>query len=173
MLSNIILNNDEAESNLSNNNDYVVRHYSDMIYGIALSQLKNVQDAEGALQETFFIYFKKNKRFNDEEHRKAWLIRVALNVCKHIISYNRRHYSISIDDVDVSYNFETEEDNLVYTALVSLSEKYKTVLYLYYIEEESAKSIAGILKISEANVFMRLSRGRTMLKEKLKGDFDL
>lgn len=164
---------DETESNINYDNDYVVRKYSDMIYGIALSHLKNIQDAEDALQQTFFTYFKKNVRFKDEEHRKAWLIRVALNCCKRIIAYNRKHYSISIDDIDVSCNFETEEDNLVYNALISLPEKYKTALYLYYIEEQSAKSIAGILKISEANVFMRLSRGRTMMKEKLKGDYDL
>lgn len=166
-------NIEETKSKISYDNEYVVRRYSNMIYGIALSQLKNIQDAEDALQNTFFTYFKKNERFKNEEHRKAWLIRVALNCCKQIIVYNRKHYSISIDDVNISVQLKTEEDNLVYNAVISLPEKLKTVIYLYYFEELSAKRIAGILKISEANVFMRLSRGRAILKEKLKEGYDL
>ena len=55
---------DHNEANtLKYDEEYVVKLYSDMIYGISLSQLKNTHDAEDALQETFFTYFKKNERF--------------------------------------------------------------------------------------------------------------
>ena len=55
---------DHNEANtLKYDEEYVVKLYSDIIYGISLSQLKNTHDAEDALQETFFTYFKKNERF--------------------------------------------------------------------------------------------------------------
>lgn len=165
---------DHNEANtLKYDEEYVVKLYSDMIYGISLSQLKNTHDAEDALQETFFTYFKKNERFKDEEHRKAWLIRVTLNCCKRIIAYNRKHFSISIDEVVVPCELETKEDNCVYNAVLSLREKYRTAIYLFYFEDLPAKEIARILKTSEANIFMSLSRGRNMLKEKLEGVVDL
>ena len=148
---------DHNEANtLKYDEEYVVKLYSDMIYGISLSQLKNTHDAEDALQETFFTYFKKNERFKDEEHRKAWLIRVTLNCCKRIIAYNRKHFSISIDEVVVPCELETKEDNCVYNAVLSLREKYRTAIYLFYFEDLPAKEIARILKTSEANIFMRL-----------------
>ena len=43
-------------------------------------------DAEDAYQETFLKYaLAEDARFNDEEHRKAWLVRVATNVCKDML----------------------------------------------------------------------------------------
>ena len=47
-------------------------------------------DAEDAYQETFLKYaLAEDARFNDEEHRKAWLVRVATNVCKDML--RRQH----------------------------------------------------------------------------------
>ena len=107
------------------------------------------------------------------QRRNRFIIRVTLNCCKRIIAYNRKHFSISIDEVVVPCELETKEDNCVYNAVLSLREKYRTAIYLFYFEDLPAKEIARILKTSEANIFMRLSRGRNMLKEKLEGVVDL
>ena len=78
-----------------------------------------------------------------------------------------------IDDIDVSVQFEYEDDKNVYQAVLSLPDNLKSVIYLYYFEELSAKEIGNILKIRESTVFMRLSRGRALLKERLGSDYDL
>ena len=84
---------DDLSGNQSLNNDaeYVVKLYSDMIYGIALSHLCKKEDAEDIMQEVFLTYFRKNKVFNDENHRKAWLIRVTLICCKRMHAINKKH----------------------------------------------------------------------------------
>ena len=158
---------------LNNDAEYVVKLYSDMIYGIALSHLCKKEDAEDIMQEVFLTYYRKNKVFNDENHRKAWLIRVTLICCKRMHAINKKHQYVLIDDIDVSVQFEYEDDKNVYQAVLSLPDNLKSVIYLYYFEELSAKEIGNILKIRESTVFMRLSRGRALLKERLGSDYDL
>ena len=59
--------------------DFVVRTYADMVYKIAVRYTANLTDADDVFSETFLAYFRKERQFNSEEHRKAWLIRVAIN----------------------------------------------------------------------------------------------
>ena len=158
---------------LNNDAEYVVKLYTDMIYGVALTHLCKKEDAEDIMQEVFLTYFRKNKVFNDENHRKAWLIRVTLICCKRMHVINKKHQYVLIDDIDVSVQFEYEDDKNVYQAVLSLPDNLKSVIYLYYFEELSAKEIGNILKIRESTVFMRLSRGRALLKERLGSDYDL
>lgn len=166
---------DDRKSNVSINNEpeYVVHQYSDMIYGIALSHTCKKEDAEDILQETFLIYYRKGKSFADEDHRKAWLIKVALNCCKRVHTQRKKHEYTPIDLVDVPIQFEHKEDSNVYSAVLALPDSLKSVIYLYYFEDLSAKEIGEIVGIRESAVFMRLSRGRALLKEMLKGEYDL
>ena len=53
-----------------------------------------------------------------------------------------------------------------------LPEKYRIVIHLYYYEDYTVREIADILKLSESNVKIRLSRGRALLKEALKEEWD-
>ena len=64
----------------------VVRTYSDMVYGVAYRYTQDPTDAEDVYSETFLTYFKMVREFNDEEHRKAWLIRVTINNAKTLLS---------------------------------------------------------------------------------------
>ncbi len=59
----------------------IVELYSDMLLRIALQNMRNLQDAEDVVQDTFMKYLALND-FNSETHRKAWLIRVCINLCK-------------------------------------------------------------------------------------------
>ncbi len=148
--------------------EYVVKLYADMIYGIALAHVCQKEDAEDVMQEVFVTYYRKGVTFADEAHRKAWLIRVTLNCCKRMYASRRKHSCVSIDEIEIPIPFEYEKENDVYRAVLSLPEKLRHVIYLYYFEELSAKEIGKILHIRESAVFMRLSRGRALLKERLE-----
>ena len=133
---------------LNNDAEYVVKLYSDMIYGIALSHLCKKEDAEDIMQEVFLTYYRKNKVFNDENHRKAWLIRVTLICCKRMHAINKKHQYVLIDDVDVAVQFEYEEDKYVYQAVLSLPDNLKSVIYLYYFEELIISQIVSVICLS-------------------------
>lgn len=59
--------------------------YSDTLYKVCIVMLCNEQDVQDAIQDTFCRYLEKRPEFRDEEHEKAWLIRVATNICRNIL----------------------------------------------------------------------------------------
>ena len=61
------------------------------------------------------------------------------------------------------------EQNLVFAALRTLSDSYRTVLHLFYFEDLTTARIAEVLDLSVATVKMRLSRGRAMMRDRLTG----
>ena len=55
------------------------------VYRVCYGFFGNAPDAEDATQETFLRLFRYDGKFNDAEHEKAWLIRVASNICKDVL----------------------------------------------------------------------------------------
>ena len=64
--------------------------------------------------------------------------------------------------------FETPQDSELFETVMKLPEKYRIVIHLYYFEDYSVHEIAGILRLTESNVKIRLSRGRALLRQTLK-----
>ena len=150
----------------------VIEKYTTMVYGIALTHVKNHTDADDVFQEVFLIYYQKGKTFNDEEHRKAWLINTTLNCCKKNLGNTWRKKTLPFEDFsDKIFQFASEEENSVYTALCELPAKYRIVLHLFYYEDLSVQEISRALKIRAGTVRMQLTRGREMIRNKLKGDY--
>lgn len=152
----------------------IIDMYTKMVYGIALSHTNIKADADDIFQDVFLTYFQKKPLFNDEEHRKAWLIRTTLNFCKKTTLSSWRKKTIYIDETqseNQTFEFTSKEENLVYTTLRELPQKYRIVLYLFYFEELSIKEISVSLGIKEGTIRMQLTRGREIMREKLKGDY--
>ena len=68
--------------------------------------------------------------------------------------------------------FETPESEELFETVMKLPEKYRIVIHLFYYEDYTVHEIADILRITESNVKVRLSRGRVMLKEKLREEWE-
>ena len=144
-----------------------VTKYSDMLYKICIVILCNEQDVQDAIQDTFCRYLEKRPSFRDEEHEKAWLIRVATNICRDMIRFRIRHPKISIDELEHSLAAPEQRDTL--RELLELPVKQKTVIYLHYVEGYRIKEIADILKITEGAVKMRLRRGKEQMQSIVEG----
>ncbi|MCM1045920.1 MAG: RNA polymerase sigma factor [Candidatus Gastranaerophilales bacterium] len=136
--------------------------YSDMLYKICIVILCNEQDVQDAIQETFCRYLEKKPDFRDGEHEKAWLIRVATNICRDMIRFRVRHPKVSIDELENRLAAPQQRETL--RELLELPIKQKTVIYLHYVEGYQIKEIADILGITEGAVKMRLRRGREQMR---------
>lgn len=150
----------------------LIEKYSDMVYRVAFSRTQNVSDAQDITQDVFLKYIKYIKAgnsFSDEEHCKAWLLKVAVNTGNTFVTSAWNRHRASLEEVgDVAA--ETKEDRgEVYEAVMAIPEKYRVVVHLFYFEELSIKEICKVLKMSETAVKSRLHRARELLKEKLKG----
>lgn len=142
----------------------LLRRYSDMVYRLAYARTQNKQDAEDITQEVFLKYIRSNHRFQDEEHRKAWLLRVTVNTTKSLLtSAWHRHYA-HIEGIAEESCCVEENDSDVYYAVQRLPEKYRIVIQLYYYEELSVKQISDILAKKESTVKSLLRRGRERIK---------
>lgn len=147
-----------------------VEKYSDMLYRICIVILCSEQDAQDAVQETFCRYMEKKLDFWDEEHRKAWLIRVASNISRNMVRFRVRHPKVSIDSLADSLAAPEHKTTLV--DFLELPARQKTVLYLHYVEGYRIKEIAKMLGITEHAVKKRLQRGRELLRISWKEAYD-
>lgn len=139
-----------------------VMKYSDMLYRICIVMLCNEQDAQDVVQDTFCRYLEKRPVFRDAEHEKAWLIRVASNICRDMLRFRIRHPKASIEEVE---NRLTEPEQVeTLRELLELPVKQKTAMYLHYVEGYSVKEVADIMGITEGAVKMRLRRGREQMR---------
>ncbi len=148
----------------------LIDKYSDMVYRVAFSRTQNVQDAQDITQDVFLKYLKYTQdgnTFREEEHRKAWLLKVAVNTGNTFVKTAWfRHRASLPEGYDVAESMEEKSE--VYYAVMELPEKYRVIIHLFYYEELSIKEIGAILKLSETAIKSRLHRAREILKEKLK-----
>ena len=151
--------------------EVLMDRYKDNLFAVAFNVCKNAADADDVVQDTFVQYHTQNRQFESEQHIKAWLIRVAINRSINVTRSLWRRSSLPLEDYMESLPFEAPEDSTLFAQVMALPEKYRVVIHLFYYEDYPVKDIAGILKVSENNVKVRLSRGRVLLKKALKEEW--
>ena len=150
--------------------EQTLNQHGTVILRLAYSYVHNMNDAEDILQETMIKYMQASPIFESESHEKAWLLRVASNLSKNKINYNKIRETDELEENLVSE--EREDLSFVWEAVKSLPEKYREVIHFYYQEGYSSKEIANILNRKENSVRTDLKRGREKLKEILKEAYD-
>lgn len=150
----------------------LVALYQNNLFAVAFNVCKNAQDAEDIVQDTFIQYYTMKKEFENEQHIRAWLLRVAINKAKNANHTFWRRNKLSLDDYMETLTFETPQSENLFETVMRLPEKYRIAIHLYYYEDYSVREIANILRLSESNVKVRLSRGRSLLKEVFKEEWD-
>ena len=144
--------------------------YGDTILRYAYSYLHNLSDTEEVLQDTLIQFLKTRPVFESDEHEKAWLLRVAGNLCKNRLKYNRLRQT---DELREELIAEQREDlSFIWDAVQALPVQYREVIHLFYREGYSTREISQILGRKEATIRSDLSRGRGKLKELLKEAYD-
>jgi RNA polymerase sigma-70 factor (ECF subfamily) len=154
----------------------VLRLYSDMVYRLAFSRVKNSHDANDITQDVFLKYIRAEKTYNDEEHRKAWLIKTTVNTSKTLVlsSWNRRRSSAEFTDEGLGNIGAKEDKNLknietnsvVLSAVMKLPKKYRTVIHLFYYEDMPLSDISEATGLSLNTVKSQLRRARSLLKDR-------
>lgn len=145
-------------------------HYGNAILRLAYSYLHNMSDAEDILQDTLIKYMQTAPAFVNEAHEKAWLLRVAANLSKNKIVYNKIRETDELEETLISQ--EREDLSFVWEAVKQLPDKYREVIHLYYQEGYQTKELSKILNRKESSVRSDLKRGREKLKEVLKEAYD-
>ena len=148
----------------------VVRRYAPAVHAACVMRLGGHADADDCFQNTFLRLYTSAPAFKEEEHIKAWLLRVAVNECRKYLRDHRREMSLdSVPDVPMTPNDDASD---ISWAILRLEPNYREVLYLYYGEGYNSEEIARILGRNPATVRTMLRRGREKLKKIYGGDND-
>ncbi len=159
--------------------DEIIDKYADMVYRIAVNETGNREDAQDIFQEVFLRLVRYRDRISNEEHLKAWLIRVTINCAK---KQKRSFWNRKVTSVEEAakeqadskaakvYEMVENADSPVLQAVRELPEKYRSAVYLFYYEEMSIAQIGKLLGEKESTVKSRLYRAREILKIRLKGE---
>jgi len=149
----------------------VEAHADDVLRACSV-YLREKADREDAFQETFLRFARSATDFVDDEHRKAWLIRVAINICKDMLKSARARVEslevktdegfAAVGDDGQKGQRDLEREGL-FAALARLDDKYRIVLYLKYYESYTAAQISQVTGMPENTVYTNLARGKRKL----------
>lgn len=153
------------KSNISNNAvREAVRNYSSSVLRFAYSYVKNRSDAEDIAQEVFVTFMQKAPKFATEAKKKSWLMTVTSNKCKDFLKSGWNKKIVEMPD-NLSY-MQAEKSDLL-SFVLSLEDKYRVPIHLFYYEGYSIEEIAWITKKKPATIGTQLKRGRAILKDKI------
>ena len=155
----------------------IVRTYSDMIYGVAMRYVRDRCSADEVYSDVFYKYFLREHTFENEEHRKAWLLRVTINCCKDYLGKQTYHEELQDDmfaSVQLSGTSEASLEEIldVRNALKRLREDYREVIELFYFDQLTVTEISRMLQMPVGTVKSHLLRGRNELKSMLTSEGD-
>ena len=145
----------------------VFNKYCNTVYRLAYARVGNKYDAEDIVQTVFLKLCKEKTVFSDEEHLKAWLLKVTVNCSKNLLKSGWMRLTESLNN---SLAAPTHEVGEVYCEVAKLPLKYRTVVHLHYFEGYSCGEIAKITNTNEATIKTRLKRARDRLGSVLKGE---
>lgn len=152
--------------------EYIKKIYErnvDDVYGLCFSYMKNIHDCEDAVSFVFEKLIKNKPMFQSQKQEKAWLIITACNHCKSMLRFSIRHPKVDISSLPESEYWDNTENSEMLEAVLSMPEKYRTVLYLHFYEGYLLTEIAGILKVKESTVRSRLFYAKKKLLKLIGG----
>ena len=162
----------KSDEQIEKEAEEIIDLHGNAILRLALSYLHNKEDAEDILQETLIKFVTVRPNFESEAHRKAWLMRVASNLAKNRIDYNKVRDTMELNEEiagEVQEDLDKgEEYKAIWDAVRSLPVHQREAIHLFYQEGYSTSEIAVITGRREATVRSDLKRARDKLKELLK-----
>ena len=147
-----------------------IERYADTVRRVCMLHLKNESDTEDIFQTVFLKYVLHPAPFENEEHERAWFIRVTVNACKDLLKSFFRSRVVPLEQWREGAATEPDpEHREVLEAVLALPPKYKDVVYLHYYEGYTAVEISRILRKNVSTVYTLLTRAKQILKKTLEG----
>jgi RNA polymerase sigma factor (sigma-70 family) len=155
-----------------------IEEHGEYLIRLAYMYVKNWSTAEDIVQEVFVSYYQKSNQFENRSSLKTYLAKITVNKCHdHLRSWkNKVHLYSNMVQAKTIQNkhssteqivIEKHDSNVLLKEIFNMSLKYRDVILLYYYQEFTIAEISNILGCSENTVKTRLSRAKSILKNKL------
>lgn len=150
--------------------------YADKVYRKCLTLVKDSARAEDFTHDIFLKLIFKLGSFKEEARFSTWLYSITYNYCMDQLRVNKKRgetnleeeLEIADEDVDVSVLIEEKDADArrLHRAIDHLSTEERSILMMKYLDDLSIRDIAGVFRITESAVKMRLLRSRESLRKK-------
>jgi RNA polymerase sigma factor (sigma-70 family) len=149
----------------------VYQLFSGKLFALCLKYSKNYVEAQDNLQDGFITIFNKIGQYNSKGSFEGWMKRIVINTA--LQKYRGKNIlSLVTEEIPDQVIIEIDEDTVSLDFLLGiiqeLPDRYRMVFNLYVLDGYSHKEISIKLSITEGTSKSNLSRGRLILKEKLK-----
>ena len=157
----------------------IVERYQSLICALTYVACGDLQTSEDLAQVTFITAWCELPKLQEPSKLKSWLCGIARNVTNNSFRQKQRTPTANAADLDEIIDIPSEapsprdhviskeEEAILWRALGELPPTYREPLVLFYRQHQSAAEVAEVLGLSEDAVHQRLSRGRTMLTERV------
>lgn len=153
-------------------NDEAVKKFSDLVFVLAKARTRQLSDAEDVYQEVFCRYIDKKPQFRDNDHARAWFIKVTVNIARNLYTRYEFLKRADVEDSDLE-NILSDEDFLSRVEerdsldgiLSRLPEDYRTVLVMRFYFGYNSDEIASLLGKSKASVNSLMQRAKSRCAE--------
>ena len=150
--------------------EWLMSEYGTELLRVCYLYLKDVQQAEDAVQESFMKAYTNLHSFRGD-HIKAWLMRIAINTCKDYLRsfwFKRIDRKVTLDDLPPVATGTPEHDYTVLNEVMNLPLKHREVILLRFYQGFTFSEIGEVLGLSVTGVQSRLERAKKMLHQKLE-----
>jgi RNA polymerase sigma-70 factor (ECF subfamily) len=141
--------------------------YGTDVLRLCFMYMRNLADAEDALQETFLKIWRKLDRYEGRNNcsPRSWIMQVACNTCKDQLRKSWRKHEenpVTVENLS-SRGDASREDRELVMDVMNLPEKYRSVILMVYWYGMTLAETAETLQISQSTVHRRLEKARSMI----------
>lgn len=154
----------------------IMNHYTEFLLRLAYGYVKDLQTAEDIVQEVFIKFYHHPHKYEERGQLKAYLAKITVNKCKdYLKSWTYRKIQLQSKWLSTTGKrssdqmIRKDEQTIVGNAILELPLKQREVLIHFYFNDMTILEIAQLLSIPESTVKTRLTRGRDLLRNHLKG----
>ena len=149
-----------------------------IMYAVALKILKNPQDAEDAVHNAILPIMRNLGAIKDVDSKDCmYYVTMAIKHISFNMIRDRHIQTVSLSEIE--YEFESDENiaesvamdescKIIYKTIQSMNAEYRDVLILHLYYELSTSQISDFLNRKHGTVKSQLTRGKKMLKARLK-----
>lgn len=154
----------------------LIDRYKNRAFSLLVNLLKNRQDAEEALQDSFLKTYNSLNGFHNDSKFSTWFYRIVYNTGLTILSSKKRKIELEMNSIDDFYSLKENTEVYAITEnakdyILSIVDKLpirnSLILILFYMDNLSLKDISEVLDISIVNTKVLLHRSRNLLRELL------
>lgn len=148
-----------------------IQQIKNLLFRIAWSYMKNIQDVEDVVQDAIGIAWEKKDTLRDEKLFRPWLARILCNQCKQVLRRRNKFSFFQLEEDTVTVEISDPEIS-VQEAISKLKPEIRLLMTLHYLDGYTTKEISEMLAVPQGTIQTRLMRGRNQLKKVLSIEWE-